>query len=182
MAAEDGVAPPRTVLEMAFHEVVPLGVDGIRLRDARQTMFLVASARDAKFEGLQRVLQDGRRRLLDGDGNRVLFFPETLQFRVTASTRLKLVDVPQWQVRAGQDVNDYLLKLRFQLRIFRGLQQRIVKPATVEMVGMPAEVSYDERIYRVSFAVGQLPMWDRVVLEVISPSGERLSRFHLDLE
>ena len=46
---------------------------------------------------------------------------------------------------------------------------------------MPAEVSYDERIYRIRFNLGRIPIDDRIVLEVFSPTGERLSKFHVDL-
>lgn len=182
-AQSNALAAKGPVTEMAFHTVVPLGTEAFQLRDAHQTMYLLATAHDPHFEGWRRVMDAvGHRSLLDADGNRVLFFPETLNFRVTASTRVKLLDVEKWPALAGTDLNDYLLHLRFQLRIFHGLRQHIIKPAAAEMIGMPAEVAYDERVYRLSFNVGQLPMSDRVVLEVLSPKGERLSRFHLDLD
>jgi hypothetical protein len=51
----------------------------------------------------------------------------------------------------------------------------------VKLVGMPMDVPYDERIYRVSFDLGEVPLADRIVLEVLSPREERLTRFHLDM-
>jgi hypothetical protein len=42
-------------------------------------------------------------------------------------------------------------------------------------------VPYNERIYRIGFDLGKVPIDDRVVMEVISPTGERLCKFHLDL-
>ena len=179
--AADGASPADPVTEFAFHAVVPLGVEGFVLHDLRQTMYLLASARDPQFEGYRRVMIEGRRTLLDAAGHPVLSYPRDLHFRVTASTRLKLVGVASWPESAGQTANQYMLGLRFRLRIFRGLQQRVVNPSTVKMIGMPADVAYDERVYRVSFQVGELPITDRVVLEVLSPGGKRLSRFHLDL-
>ena len=46
---------------------------------------------------------------------------------------------------------------------------------------MPPDIPYDERVYQISFDIGRIPITDRVVLEVLSPSGERLCKFHLDL-
>jgi hypothetical protein len=51
----------------------------------------------------------------------------------------------------------------------------------VSVVGVPLDVSYDERIYRVAFDLGDVSMGERIVLEVLSPEGERLTRFHLDM-
>jgi hypothetical protein len=61
------------------------------------------------------------------------------------------------------------------------LQMREIQPDSVEMIGVPADIAYDERIYRVRFNVDQLPVTDRCVLEVLLPDGERLTRFHFDL-
>jgi hypothetical protein len=49
------------------------------------------------------------------------------------------------------------------------------------MIGVPADVPYDERVYRINFALDKLPITDRCVLEVLSPTGERLTKFHFDL-
>jgi hypothetical protein len=40
---------------------------------------------------------------------------------------------------------------------------------------------YDERIYRIGFDMGKIPIQDRVVMEVLTPTGQRLCKFHLDL-
>lgn len=179
-AAADGPPPQQT--EFVFHSVVPLGADGLRFRDARQTMYLLASATNPQFEGWRRVVEHGRRMVLDVNGAPVRFFPDTISFRVTASTELKLLDVQQWPATAGQDMNLYLAGLRFRLRIFHGLSMRVVQPENVEMIGVPADVAYNERIYRVAFHAGRIPMSDRIVLEVLSPQGQRISRFHLDFQ
>jgi hypothetical protein len=42
---------------------------------------------------------------------------------------------------------------------------------------MPADVPYDERVYRVNMNVGRLPISDRLVIDVLSPQGERLTHF-----
>jgi hypothetical protein len=171
-----------TTTEYVFHSVVPLGAEGFKFRDAHETMFLLATAANPRFEGWRRIVDHGRRQLVDANGAPVLAYPDTVTFRITASTRLKLLDVDQWPETAGQDLNRYLLGLRFRVRVFHGLSQRVLQPDSVQLIGMPSTVSYDERIYRATFHLGGLPMTDRLVLEVLSPKGERLSRFHLDLQ
>jgi hypothetical protein len=49
------------------------------------------------------------------------------------------------------------------------------------LIGVPADIAYKERIYRVSVNLPRVPMSDRVVLEVFAPDGERICKFHLDL-
>jgi hypothetical protein len=49
------------------------------------------------------------------------------------------------------------------------------------MIGVPSDISYDERIYRVTFNLNQMPITDRFVLEVRSPEGNRMAKFHFDL-
>ena len=80
-----------------------------------------------------------------------------------------------------RNVSDYLLRLQFRVKIFRALQVTVLQPKLVKLVGIPGDVSYDERIYRVSFDLGEVPVADRIVLEVLSPAGHRLTRFHLDM-
>ncbi|HYH00197.1 MAG TPA: hypothetical protein VD837_13770 [Terriglobales bacterium] len=78
-------------------------------------------------------------------------------------------------------LNDYLLKLGFRLLVFRGLDVTRIEPQNVHMIGVPAEVPYEERIFKVSFDLPRTVSTDeRVVFEVLSPTGFRLCKFHLD--
>ena len=49
----------------------------------------------------------------------------------------------------------------------------------------PLLADYDlgelERVYRINFNLDQIPVTNRFVLEILSPEGERLTRFHFDL-
>ena len=54
---------------------------------------------------------------------------------------------------------------------------REIAPESVEMIGVPADVPYDERIYRVNMNVGNLPASDRLVIEILSPQDEVLTHF-----
>jgi hypothetical protein len=49
------------------------------------------------------------------------------------------------------------------------------------MIGMPSDVPADERVYRVGINVGDMPVIDRFVIEVLSPEGEVLTHFPFTL-
>ena len=165
-----------------FHAVVPLGYDTLRLEPAKKVVCLLASAEAIGFEGLQRREDNGRVLVTSANGEPVKHYPEVIDFRVTASARKKKLadsDDAPYPVHAERPVNDYLLGLKFRLVIFHGLEARVLEPAAVKLIGVPADVPYDERVYRVSFNVGKVAVEDRMVLEVLDPDGNRLSKFPL---
>jgi hypothetical protein len=122
----------------------------------------------------------GHRRVIARDGQPVLAYPEQLRFRVTASGRVKLfVDGTRQDVRLT-DLETTLRTLKFRLKIFNGLQVHTLEPASVRMIGVPADVPYDERVYQVSFNIGSVPIDRRIVLEVLDSTDARLCKFHLE--
>ena len=183
LAADIASSSPKW--ELAYHSVIPMGEDALLLRPSNRELFFLASAESSGFEGWHRPLGDSRKIMLSADGAAVAFYPRFIDFRVTISARTNaipglqplLVDCESFQ----QDFNEFLLNLRFRLKVFRGLDITELEPKMVKLVGMPMDVPYDERIYRVSFDLGEVPLADRIVLEVLSPREERLTRFHLDM-
>jgi hypothetical protein len=179
-----GPASVVPVLEYDFHSVVPLGSDAIELMPAKKDVYLLASAESAEFEGMKRTANDGTITVVGADGTPARRFPSTIDFRLTASTnRKKLADEPidPYPIKATESINDYLLNLKFRLRIFHGLQMREFEPREVKMIGVPADVPYGERIYRASFDIGQVSLEDRLVLEIFDAGGTRVSKFHLEV-
>ena len=160
---------------------VPLGWESFKVRSSGICFYLLGTVESPKFDGWQKVTVKDRSHLYDASGQPVRVYPEEMQFRITASAREKLLENQPFTIASAIPMNDYLLHLRFRLKVFHGVEWRIVRPASVEAIGMPAEVSYDERIYRIRFNLGRIPIDDRIVLEVFSPTGERLSKFHVDL-
>jgi hypothetical protein len=167
-----------------FHSVVPLGADALRLQPAKRIVYLLASAESPGFEGIRRHEQDGKVEVTGPNGEPVSHYPEAIDFRVTASAKKgKLMDteLEPFSVDGAEDVNQYLLGLKFRLKIFHGIEMRLLEPDAVKLIGVPSDVPYEERIYRVSFNLGQVPAQDRLVLEVLDPSGTRVSKFHLEV-
>ncbi len=54
---------------------------------------------------------------------------------------------------------------------------REITPESVELIGMPASVRYDERVYRISVNLGDAPITDRVVIDVLTPEGKFITHF-----
>ena len=109
-------------------------------------------------------------------------FPSRIEFRVTATSRVEsntTGDTP-FPINAG-DLEPLLRSLRFRLKVFDGLHAASFSPAAVKMIGVPDDVPYNERVYRVAFDIGSVPTTQRMLLEVLTPEGERMCKFHLDL-
>jgi hypothetical protein len=54
-------------------------------------------------------------------------------------------------------------------------------PQSIEMIGVPADVPSDERIYRITINADKMPITDRLVVEILSPRGEPLTHFPFSL-
>jgi hypothetical protein len=174
-------ATPSSDVEYVYHSLIPLGSDAFLVQPWNSVLTVLASVENPHFEGWRREMSGGRRRLVNASGQPVSHYPEHLEFRVSTGTLSKMTDAPPFPMRTSLSTNDYLLNLRFRLKIFHGLRQTLVMPESTAMIGVPADIAYDERIYRVSFDLDEVSTDDRVVLEVLAPSGERLCKFHLDL-
>ncbi|HXZ78718.1 MAG TPA: hypothetical protein VEG30_02240 [Terriglobales bacterium] len=175
---KDPNAPSELVV---FHSRIPLGVESFRLVPSGERFHLMASVESPEFEGWRHVTQDGQSHLFAKSGQLIRYYPEYLQFRVTASAHDRIVDEHPTPASSNHSLNDFLLSVRFRVKIFRGLEAKIIQPSIVDEIGVPRDVPYDERIYRVGFRLGHVPIEDRLVMEVISPKGDRLCKFHVDL-
>ena len=168
--------------EMRFHALIPLGAEAYELKSEKWKgmMTLLASAESPEFEGMTRR-PGTKQRLHSADGAEMKQFPGRVAFRVTASYRSRFSEASPFPISATGGQNDYLLNLRLRIVVFHGLRQTIIEPDSVEMIGMPGEVPYDERIFRTVVDLSGVPVGDRVVLEVRDPEGGRICKFHLDL-
>ncbi len=180
MGSEAARSSPMWVYE--FHSVVPLGSAMFLYDGYKGSVLLIATALTPELDGWKRVNQGGSRFVYAGDGSRVYTYPRQVQFRVTASASPRVpITYDPLAVKSPTPLNDFLLQLRFRIKIFHGLHVREVEPADIHMLGVPGDIPYHERIYRVGFQLPSVPIQDRMVLEVLSPEGERLARFHFEL-
>lgn len=164
-----------------FHSTTPAGYDVLLLQPGGAILTFLGLIECQELEGVQQISQGGPARVVDADGQPMAYFPRNFSFRITASLRKTVLVAPTDVFEVAEEPADFLLKLKFRLKAYHGLQVREIPPESVQMIGVPADVPYDERVYRVSFSVADLPVTDRCVMEILSPDGERLTRFHFDL-
>jgi hypothetical protein len=174
-------AQTSSTMVLNYQSVVPLGEDALLLQPASQLMYLRATAESVGFAGWRQVLKGANKSLLATDGKPVRHYPPFVDFQVTASfkpnRRLQPIAFP---TTCTENPNECVLNLRFRLKIFRGIDVTMLEPTVVKLLGPPPDVSTEERTYRVCFKLPPVPVEDRVVLEVLSPTGERLTKFHLE--
>ena len=177
-------APADPDLEYTFHSVLPLGVDAVALKPGKHTVYLLAAAESVGFDGMRRIrTAPGQYQMVDASGQPVTAFPQFVDFRIMATRRdLGAPDLDPFPMEQPvADMNQYLLGLQFQLKVFHGIECRTLTPVSVDLIGMPGNVPYDERVYRARFNLGQVPIGDKLVLEIMDAQGQRLTKFHLEL-
>lgn len=164
-----------------FHASTPAGYEVLQLKPSGAVISFLGLIECPELEGAQQVAEGAKARLLNADGQPVMHYPRDFSFRVTVSLRKTLLVDPTDGFASAEKPQELLLKLKFRLRAYHGLQAQDIQPESVQIIGVPADIPYDERVYRISFNLEQLPVTDRCVLEILSPDGERLTKFHFDL-
>jgi hypothetical protein len=157
---------------------MPLGIDVLAPREHGSTFALYAS-----LEGLSSIALIAQKDPVRADGQETeRHFPSPLSFRVTATTLgVNSIDVPD-RIDTDLDTAELIKSLQFRLRINdSGLQTKRIGPAETRLIGVPADVPYGERIYRVIFEIPPLSTRARLVLEIVAPNGELLSKFPVTL-
>ena len=161
---------------------LPLGAEAYHLTPTDKRFYLLACLEDPEFDGVRVSRLRSDQSVIDASGKHWEKYPSQLNFRVTATAMGDILgNLDSDEVKETGDLNSLLLGLKFRLKVYRGLNVRIVPPTSLKLIGMPADVPAEERVFRVSFDTKDLPVDDRLVLEVLTPGGQLLSRFHLEL-
>ena len=177
------VAAAGTLLKSGpgLHSAMPAGYDVIVLKPSGANLSLMGLIECPELEGAQHVAAGLHSRIVAADGAHIEEFPHHFSFRITASLRKIVLDGPASTINFAGDPKDLLLKLKFRVKTYHGLEMREIAPESVEMIGIPADVPYDERIYRVGVNIGDMPVIDRFVIEVLSPEDQVLTHFPFSL-
>jgi len=156
---------------------MPAGYEVVVLKPSGVNVSLMGLIECPELEGAQHLAAGLQARIVGPDGARINRFPHHFAFRITASLRKIVLDAPASALDFSGNPQELLLRLKFRIRAYHGLETRDVEPESIEMIGMPVDVPADERIYRVGVSVGDMPVIDRFVIEVLSPQGEVLTHF-----
>src|SRR6266481_887726 len=172
-----GVCGQPAVNSPIFHSPTPAGYENFTLKPSGTVMALLGLIECPEIEGAQRVSEGMAAKVLATDGTVITTFPSHFSFRITASLRKTLTLPPEDSVTSALEPEELLSKLKFRMRAYDGISVREVEPESVQIIGVPEDVPYDERIYRVQFAVKGLPITARLVLDVLTPEGTQLTHF-----
>lgn len=164
-----------------MHSAMPAGYEVIVLKPSKVNLSLIGLIECPEIEGAQHVAEGSHKKVVSADGETIKEFPGHFSFRITASLRKVFLDVPASSADVTDDPRELLLHLKFRIRAYNGLEVREIQPQSIEMIGMPADVPYDERVYRINVNAGKLPITDRLVVEILSPQGELLTHFPFSL-
>jgi hypothetical protein len=164
-----------------LHPNMPAGYDVVVLKPSGANLSMMGLIECPELEGAQSVAEGARKKLVSADGDTVRHFPRRFSFRITASLRKMLMDRPVTAVDVTDVPQELLLNLKFRIRAYNGLENHEIIPESVEMIGMPADVPYDERVYRINVNNVDLPITARLVVEVRTPKGELLTHFPFSL-
>ena len=160
-----------------LHPNIPAGYDVVVLKPSGANLSLVGLIECPELEGAQSVSAGSNKRLVSTEGDTIRHFPRRFSFRITASLRKMLIDRPMTSVDVPDEPHELLLNLKFRIRGYNALEAHEIVPESVEMIGMPADVPYDERVYRINLNNVDLPITARLVVEIRTPQGELLTHF-----
>jgi hypothetical protein len=168
-----------------YRALIPLGseVFSYSYEKQKQVFYVMASAQNREFSGEQLWVDGEKRQLKAPNGSMIERYPRQVSFRVSVSERdgELLTDPPFPVENHGRTFDQLISGLKFEVRVFHALKARIVHPTKVANIGPPPEMPSNERIYEVTFDVGEVPISDRMVMHVLTGEGERLAKFNLDL-
>jgi hypothetical protein len=166
----------------AYRAATPAGAEVVLLKPSGAVVTLLGLAECQEIAGAQHIDEGLNAKVVSANGAPLKRFPRDFSFRVTASLRKMLLEDPGTVLNTEEEPSQLLVRLRFRLKAYDGLQMRVIEPESSAMIGVPADIAYDERIYRVNFHLpSDEPLTERFVLEVLEPRGGRLARLHFSL-
>jgi hypothetical protein len=164
-----------------LHAAMPLGGDSMLLQPSNQRLNMLATVESKDFENIKLYGSGRSRKVTDLNGNPVEFYPRELTFRFTIGSRTIKQETSAYIVNTPLPLDKFQSNLHFRLKVFRGIEVQNFDPAEAKIVGVPPEVPSDERIYRITFSLPEIPVSDRMMLEVLDETGARVAKFHLQL-
>jgi hypothetical protein len=160
-----------------YLSTMPLDNELIELLPARQKLTMMLTWDCPEIEGWELMTKDDKKLVRDIQGKQVEFYPERLRFRFTIGSKTMLQGRTPLPYDTPLNAQQLAAGLRFQLKRFHEIQSQTFAPISQEMIGVPATIPYDERIYRIEFRIPKVRLEDRFALEVVDANGSRVAKF-----
>lgn len=168
---------PSSSTLLRLHERTPLGTELLRFVPQKKLVRIYATLESPQFENATLVDRAGGKLLLDKDGQPFTHYPAELIIRFTVTGRVRGLITSPLLLDDDDDPAVLASQLHFRLKAFNGLDARELQPLETKMIGVPAEIPYDERIYLIRFDTRDVPISERMMFEIFGPRNDRLARF-----
>jgi hypothetical protein len=175
-------SPSHAVQEARLRKITPLGGDTIKLVPENRVLSFMCSAESDKLKDSRVLNVEGKKVVQDSKGNEISNYPDDLAFRFTISSIVPRVEKEPLSYETKVGSGEFMAGIRFKLHRFEGMDDKEYDPTSAELIGVPRNVPYNERIYKVKFNTAQFSIDDRLMLEVIAADGSRLGKFHFFLK
>ena len=175
VCAQQAATTPRKYTELEH-----LDNDSIRLPSGEKLTFLATwiAPELTKFE---RVDSANGSYVRDANGKRVTRYPDKMTLRVTVGNRTEVSNGKPLDFDSKLSAQELASSLHFRLRVYEGLEYRLLEPLTSKVIGVPKDIPYNERIYLVEFSLKDVPIEDRLVIEALDPEDTRVTRFSVSM-
>jgi hypothetical protein len=164
-----------------FTDLEHLDNDCVKLSKTGETLNFLATWIAPELKNYERVSDGSRRYIRTTDGQRVRQYPEKMTLRVSVGNKSKVEGTKPLELDTTYSAQELAKNLHFRLRVYDGLEYRQIEPASAKIIGVPADVPYDERIYLVEFLLDKIPVENRLMIEVLDPQNTRVTRFSISM-
>lgn len=168
--------------EFVFRDRTPMGGDALILMPSKKRLQLLATLESKELEGVRQIRYGQDEYLRGPDGGPFRFYPRELRFRFSIGQKVTFIEKNPNPVETKDTPDEFQSNLRFQLKLFRGLDAEIIEPEESKIIGVPKNIPYDERIYSVRFKLPRdVPADERLKLEVYDRNGNQIAKFQVQL-
>lgn len=174
--------PAQDRREFVFRQLTPMGGDAVILMPARQKIQLMATLEAKELEGVRQIKYGDDVFLRGPNGESIRYYPRELRFRFSIGKKVVYIEKNPTPIMTSDTPDEFQSNLRFQLKVFRGLEAEVLEPSEAKIIGVPRNIPYDERIYSVRFQLPrQVPAYERMKLEVRDRNGNLVAKFQVQL-
>lgn len=164
-----------------FTTLEHLDNDTVKLQPAGESLTFLATWISPELAKYEKVRTPSGVYIRDANGARLTKYPEKMTLRVTIGNKTLLDDKKAFELDSNMSAEELARNVHFRLKVYDGLEYRVIEPENVKNIGMPKDVPYNERIYLVDFALKNVPIERRLMIEVLDPLDQRVARFGISL-
>jgi hypothetical protein len=164
-----------------FTPLEHLDNDMVKLNPSGESLTFLATWISPELTQYEKVTTEKGSYIRDAEGERLTKYPEKLTLRITIGNKTVLADRKTMELDSNMSAEELARSVHFRLKIYEGLEFRIVEPESVKNIGVPNDTPYNERIYMVDFALKNVPIERRLMIEVLDPLDQRVARFSISL-